>query len=364
LALIEINHTKNYYERKMKMKVIQESIGQSGHQPVFSFTLVNDHGAEVTAINYGCIITKIVVPDKNGNYENIVLGHDSLKEYADDSYFLGAVVGRVGGRIQGGSFELDGNIYTLAQNDGNNHLHGGLRGFDKVVWDAEILEAGVCFSYLSPDGEEGYPGNLHLQVTYTLDNHNELKIQYAAQTDKKTLVTLTNHSYFNLSGNLKRDILQHTLKLKSDQFLELDHEFIPTGKFVDVKNTPFDFTSERVIESGTASAHPQNLLVGDGYDHPFLLETNHNKEIVLKDPESGRVLTIETDEAGVVVYSGNSLNSEGEFRGTPSKKYLGICLETQALPDAIHHPHFPSTILTKDEQYSSVTVYKFGIEKD
>jgi aldose 1-epimerase len=346
----------------IKLKVIHDSFGQIDNQIVSSFTLVNDHGVEVTAINFGCIITKIVVPDKNGNYENIVLGHDSLNDYIQDPYFLGAVVGRVGGRIKGGSFELDGKTYTLAKNDHNNHLHGGIIGFNKVVWDAEIIEEGIRFSYLSPDGEEGYPGNLHIQVTYTLNNHNELKIQYDAQSDKKTLATVTNHSYFNLSGNLKRDVLNHELTIKSDQFLELDEEFIPTGHFVDVKNTPFDFTSKRVIESGNASAHPQNILVGDGYDHPFLLNTNHDKEIVLKDTESGRVLTIETDEAGVVVYSGNSLNSEGEFRGTPGKKYLGICLETQALPDAIHHPHFPSTILDKDQKYSSVTVYKFGME--
>jgi aldose 1-epimerase len=346
------------------LKVIHESFGQIDNQMVSSFTLVNDQGVEVTAINYGCIITKIVVPDKNGNYENIVLGHDSLNDYVQDPYFLGAVVGRVGGRIKGGSFELDGKTYTLAKNDHNNHLHGGVIGFNKVVWDADVIENGVRFTYLSPDGEEGYPGNLHIQVTYTLDNDNQLKIHYGAHSDKKTLVTVTNHSYFNLSGNLKRDILNHKLMIKSDQFLELDDEFIPTGNFLDVKNTPFDFSSERVIESGTTSAHPQNALVGDGYDHPFLLNTNHNKEIVLRDSVSGRILTLVTDQVGVVVYSGNSLKSEGVFRDKPCAKYLGICLETQALPDAIHHPRFPSTILDIDQPYSSVTVYNFGIEKE
>ncbi|MFL6517291.1 MAG: galactose-1-epimerase, partial [Bacillus sp. (in: firmicutes)] len=171
------------------MKVIHESFGQIDNQMVSSFTLVNDQGVEVTAINYGCIITKIVVPDKNGNYENIVLGHDSLNDYVQDPYFLGAVVGRVGGRIKGGSFELDGKTYTLAKNDHNNHLHGGVIGFNKVVWDADVIENGVRFTYLSPDGEEGYPGNLHIQVTYTLDNDNQLKIHYGAHSDKKTLVT-------------------------------------------------------------------------------------------------------------------------------------------------------------------------------
>jgi aldose 1-epimerase len=343
------------------MKVIQESFGQIDNQHVFSYTMVNDHGLEVTAINYGCIISKIVAPDKNGNLENIVLGHDTLNEYVNDPSFLGAIAGRVAGRIKDGSFELGGTQYVLAKNDHDNHLHGGIKGFNKVVWDAEIIEDGVRFSYFSPDGEEGYPGNLTVQVTYTLNNNNELIIEYGAQTDKKTLVTVTNHSYFNLSGNLKSDILNHTLKIKSDQFLELDSEFIPTGKFIEVNGTPFDFTTERAINTGATSTYMQNVLVGEGYDHPFLLKINHDKEIILKDPESGRTLTVETDEPAVIVYSGNSLPSEGDFRGIPTRKYLGICLETQGLPDAVHHPHFPTVILDKGEQYSSKTVYQFGI---
>jgi aldose 1-epimerase len=349
---------------KINMKVIQESFGQIDNQNVFSYTMVNDHGLKVTAINYGCIITKIVVPDKNGNYENIVLGYDTLKDYVNDSSFLGAIAGRVAGRIKGASFELDGKTYVLAKNDHNNHLHGGIKGFNKVVWEAEIIEDGVRFSYISPDGEEGYPGNLTIQVTYTLNNNNDLIIEYGAQTDKKTLVTVTNHSYFNLSGNIKRDILNHTLKIRSDQFLELDSEFIPTGKFIGVEDTPFDFTSERAINTGATSTYEQNVLVGEGYDHPFQLKSNHDKEIILKDPESGRTLTVETNEPAVVVYSGNSLTSEGEFRGIPSRKYLGICLETQGLPDAVHHPHFPTVILDRGEQYSSKTVYQFGIEEN
>ncbi|MBT2734015.1 galactose-1-epimerase [Bacillus sp. ISL-7] len=345
-------------------KILKIGIPAAGEQTIFSFAIQNDYGVEVTAINYGCIITKIVVPDKNGDFVNVVLGHDTLNEYVNDPYFLGAVAGRVAGRIKGGSFELDGESYTLARNENNNHLHGGIKGFSKVVWNAEIIGSGVRFSYTSSDGEEGYPGNLIIEVTYILNNKNELSVHYKAGTDKKTLVTLTNHSYFNLSGNLKRDILHHTLTIKSDKFLELDHEFMPTGNFIEVEKTPFDFRNERVINTGTRSCHPQNILVGEGYDHPFLLHTHHDSEIVLKDPEGGRTLTIETNEAGVVVYSGNSLKSEGEFRGVQSIKYLGICLETQALPDAIHHPHFPSVILDKDNLYSKTTVYKFGVEED
>lgn len=343
------------------MKVIQEDFGQINQQPVYSYTLINDHGLEVTAINYGCIITKIIAPDQHGNFENVVLGHDTLDDYLNDSSFLGAVVGRVGGRIKGASFELDGKTYHLAKNNGNNHLHGGIKGFDKVVWDAKVLEDGVRFSYLSEDGEEGYPGNLSIEVIYRLTNDNELSIQYEAKTDQKTILTLTNHSYFNLSGSLKRDVLDHSLTLKSDQFLELDEEFIPTGHLAVVADTPFDFTNGRQIEAGAVSDHPQNVLVGKGYDHPFVLNTNHDEEIILKDVDSGRTLTVETDEPAVVVYSGNSISSEGDFRGVPSRKYLGICLETQAFSDAIHNPHFPSMILDKGQPYTSVTKYKFGV---
>ncbi len=344
------------------LKVMKEVMGEHDGQAVYSFTMVNNAGMEVTVLNYGCIITKIMVPDKNGHEENVVIGHDSLEGYVQDRAFLGAVVGRVGGRIQGGAFELDGRRYTLAQNNGSNHLHGGIKGFNKVVWNAEEVENGVQFTYLSRDGEEGYPGNLHVQVTYTLDEENQLRIQYEAETDKKTILTLTNHSYFNLSGNLKADILQHSLQLKSDQFLELNEEFIPTGTRLNVEHTPFDFREGSRIEAGTVSKHPQNVLVGHGYDHPFLLNEHHNEEIMLRDPVSGRKLTVETDEVGVVVYSGNSLGSTTTFRGTQACSYLGICLETQALPDAIHHDDFPSTVLDNGETYSSTTVYRFDVE--
>jgi len=347
------------------MKVIQEKFGEINDQTVNSFTLVNDHGMELTCINYGCIITKMITPDKDGNYENIVLGYDSLEEYVKGSYFFGTVVGRVAGRIKGGSFDLNGKTYTLAKNENNNHLHGGDKGFDKVIWDASIQEndedVSVQFSYLSPDGEEGYPGNLNIKVTYTLNNQNELTIHYSGISDEKTLLNMTNHSYFNLSGNIKRDILNHSLSIKSDKFLELNDELLPTGELLDVLGTPFDFTSEQLIKSGVESNHSQNQLAGQGYDHPFLLSSNHDQEIVLTDSESGRTLTIETDEPGVVVYSGNQMKSEGEIYGVPSRKYLGICLETQGLPDAIHHPNFPSWVLEKDQEYTSVTKYKFGV---
>lgn len=349
------------------MQIIQEKFGAIEGNTIYAFTIKNNHGVEITCINYGCIITKIIVPDKEGDFENIVLGYHTLQEYLNDTTYLGAIVGRVGGRIKGAQFELDGQIYSPANNEQNNHIHGGIKGFSRVIWDAEVFEngdsAGVQFKYLSPDGEEGYPGNVTAKVTYTLNNVNELDITYDAVTDKKTPLTMTNHSYFNLSGNLRRDILNHTLKLKSDKFLELDREFIPTGSMLDVRNTPFDFTRERSIQSGTVSTHPQNVLVGKGYDHPFLLNSRHDEEIVLKDSESGRTLIVETDEIGVVVYSGNSLGKEGYIRDVPSRKHLGICLETQGLPDAINQPDFPSVILDKGEKYHSVTKYRFGVDR-
>jgi aldose 1-epimerase len=349
---------------RQSMEVIKEEFGKLGEQTVFKFTLKNEKGLEISCLNYGCVITKIMVPDRDGNVENIVLGYDTLEEYIENSYFLGAVIGRVAGRIKGGSFELDGKSYSLAQNENTNHLHGGLKGFNRIVWDAEILEneqeIGVRFSYISPDGEEGYPGNLKVAVTYSLNNQNELTIRYDGKSDQKTLLNMTNHSYFNLSGNLKRDVLQHTLKIKSDKYLPLTDELLPTGEIAEVQGTPFDLTANCFIRTGAASSHPQTILAGNGYDHPFLLSARHDQEIVLTDEESGRTLTIETDEAGVVVYSGNQLKEAGEIFGAPCRRYLGICLETQGLPDAVHHPQFPSWILDKDEEYKTATVYKFG----
>ncbi|MFB5166307.1 aldose epimerase family protein [Parageobacillus toebii] len=347
------------------MKVIQEKWAEIDQQPVISFTMINDHGMEVTCINYGCIITKIVTPDKDGNYENVVLGFDQFDPYVTNSPYFGAVIGRVAGRIQNACFELDGKTYTLCKNENNNHLHGGVKGFHRVLWNAVAVEkeeeVGVQFSYTSPDGEEGYPGTVQVQVTYMLNNQNELVISYNAHSDKSTLLNLTNHTYFNLSGNIKRDILNHELKIKSDQFLELNEELIPTGVFLDVANTPFDLREGKKLKDGITANHPQIELVGQGYDHPFLLNVHHDKEIVLQDPESGRTLTVETDEVGVVVYTGNQLQEGMDIYGVPSRKYLGICLETQGLPDAIHHPHFPSWVLQSGEKYSSVTKYRFGV---
>ncbi|MFJ5714144.1 aldose epimerase family protein [Neobacillus sp. NPDC093127] len=347
------------------MKILQEPFGELKGQAITAYTMVNNQGMEVTAIDYGCIITKITAPDRNGTFENVVLGFDTVDEYALHSPYFGAVVGRFAGRIAGAEFELEGKKYLLAKNDNGNHLHGGLQGFDKIVWAAETVEkadaVSVVFSYLSKDGEEGYPGNFDLKVTYTLTDDNELQVSYTGETDQTTLVNVTNHSYFNLSGELKRDILNHQLTLKSDQFLELDPHLIPTGEFLSVENTAFDFRNGRKIIDGVQAEHPQNILAGKGYDHPFLLTENQGGEIVLEDEESGRVLTVETDQLAVVLYTGSQMTGGYSVRGVPVRRYLGLCLETQGLPDSIHHAHFPSSILKKGETFESMTKYRFGV---
>lgn len=351
------------------MEIIQRDYGQMNGRTITAFTMVNEHGMEITSLNYGCIITKVYTPDKHGNFENVVLGFDSIEEYQKYSPYFGSVIGRFAGRIKNAEFVLEGKVYQLAKNNNGNHLHGGLKGLDKVFWEIQTAvdenSVKLDFTYFSKSGEEGFPGNLLMRVTYTLNNRNELIISYKGESDESTLINVTNHTYFNLSGNLKRDILNHQLTIKSRQFVEIDEELIPTGKLLLVENTPFDFTSSRKILDGTTSKHKQNRIVGNGYDHPFLLTEHHNKEIVLMEVESGRELIIETDEPAVVLYTGNQLEDKDSFsiRGVPSCNYLGVCLETQGLPDSIHHPHFPSSILQKGEVFHSSTKYKFGILK-
>lgn len=326
----------------------------------------NGNGIEVSCLNYGGIITKIITPDRKGNYENIVLGFKEISKYQSNPIYAGAIVGPVAGRIQDGQFALEGHTYTLDRNDGQNHLHGGFQGFHKVIWNTEIIEkeqeTAIEFSYTSVDGEGGYPGNLTTTVTYTLRNTNELIISYQGISDKSTLWNPTNHTYFNLSGNLKEDILQHRLKMDSSQFLELTQELLPTGNLLKVENRVFDFRNGRKIIDGIHSLDPQTILAGRGYDHAFLLDSHQQKEIALYDEKSGRVLTVETDAACVVLYTGNCISDDLDFHGIKSKPYLGLCLETQGFPDAIHHSNFPSCIINKNQIVSTMTKYTFSID--
>ena len=305
---------------------------------------------------------------KNGNLEDVVLGFDSLSSYVKNNPFFGCIVGRYGNRIAKGKFKLDDQTYTLAINNGENHLHGGLKGFDKVVWAGDSYNtpdgAVLKLTYTSKDLEEGYPGNLQTEVTYTLTNENELKIDYKATTDKKTIVNLTNHSYFNLSGNTKTDILNHVLSLAASKFLPVDKGLIPTGELKDAKGTPFDFTTPHVIGE-RINEKDQQLQFGGGYDHCWIFDDADklSPKATVYDSTSGRFLEVFTTEPAVQFYSGNFLNGSvtGRFNTVYTKRF-GLCLETQHYPDSPNQPSFPSTVLNPGDVYTSQTIYKFSVK--
>lgn len=336
------------------------------------YTLVNDAGMKVKITNFGAIITSIVVPDRNGKPGDVVLGYDRVEGYinAVDKPYFGAIVGRYGNRIAKGRFSIGDESYTLATNNGENHLHGGVIGFDKVVWDAKPLNTedstGLELTYLAKDMEEGYPGNLKVTVTYRLNNQNELSVDYYAATDKATPVNLTQHSYFNLKGEGNGDILGHELMINAKAYTPVDEGLIPTGEIADVAGTPFDFTEAKSIGRDIGQEN-QQLTFGLGYDHNFVLD-NPAGEMGLAarivEPTSGRVLEITTDEPGVQFYCGNFL--DGRLKGKSGQAYVyrgGFCLETQHFPDSPNQPKFPSTILEPGEKYLTKTVFKFSTQK-
>lgn len=331
------------------------------------YLLKNTLGTEMSVITLGGTITSLKTADRNGVIEDVVLGYDSIAGYIKAPSFFGALVGRYGNRIAKAKFTLDGNTYTLAKNNGENHLHGGLKGFDKVVWQAvpsTTNEGAVLkLTYLSKDMEEGYPGNLSVEVTYTLTNDNELKIAYYATTDKKTVVNLTNHSYFNLSGNTRRDILGHTLSLAASRFLPVDKGLIPTGELMDVKGTPFDFTTPTVVGLRINSDHPQ-IKTGIGYDHCWVFDKEPNTlglGATLYDSISGRYMEMFTTEPATQFYSGNFLTGAvtGKFNTVYNQRW-GLCLETQHYPDSPNQSAFPTVVLNPGEAYKTETVYKFS----
>lgn len=332
------------------------------------FTLKNDHGVTVQAITYGGIITSITTPDRNGVTSDIVLGFDSIDGYLKEHPYFGAIIGRYGNRIAKGRFALDGQTYKLATNNGANHLHGGVRGFDKHVWAGAPLAGknGVAFTRTSPDGEEGYPGNLTVRVTYELTDHNQLVAQYKATTDKATPVNLTQHSYFNLAGAGSGDILNQTLMINADRFTPVDGTLIPTGEIADVEGTPFDFRQPTSVGARIAQPHPQ-LTHGQGYDHNWVL--NRRGEglqlaAIATDPVSGRTLEITTTEPGIQFYAGNFL--DGTLKGKGGHVYqrrAGFCLETQHYPDSPNQPNFPTTVLQPGQEYKTSTVFTFGVSR-
>jgi len=331
------------------------------------YLLKNTLGTEMSVINLGGTIVSLKTADRNGIIEDVVLGYDSIDGYIKAPSFFGALVGRYGNRIAKAKFTLDGNTYTLAKNNGENHLHGGLKGFDKVVWQAVPSTASdgavLKLTYLSKDMEEGYPGNLSVEVIYTLTNNNEVKIAYQATTDKKTVVNLTNHSYFNLSGNTRRDILGHTLSLAASRFLPVDKGLIPTGELMDVKGTPFDFTTPTVVGLRINSDHPQ-IKTGIGYDHCWVFDKDPNTlslGATLYDSISGRYMEMFTTEPATQFYSGNFLTGAvtGKFNTVYNQRW-GLCLETQHYPDSPNQPAFPTVVLTPGDVYKTETVYKFS----
>ena len=332
-------------------------------QEVYEYTLINKNGIEVRVINYGGIITSIIAPDKNGVMEDIVLGYDSLSGYLKETPYFGAIVGRYGNRIANGKFTLDGTTYTLAQNNNGQHLHGGIKGFDKVFWNIEDTgQNKLKLMYLSKDMEEGYPGNLNVDVTYELTDTNELKIAYSATTDKKTIVNLTQHSYFNLTGKAKGDILNHELTLYADKFVPVTKVLIPTGELMPVKGTPFDFNTSTAIGVRVNDKH-QQLEFGLGYDHCWVLSS----EDVIKhaasvyEPTSGRTLEVYTTEPAIQFYCGNFLDGSitGKYNVVYKHRY-GLCLETEHYPDSPNQKAFPSTELKPGEVYHTQTTYVFG----
>lgn len=342
----------------------KEFYGKLGDDSVYLYTLRNKKGMEVKITNYGGTVTSIMVPDKNGEMGDVVLGFDSFQGYLHQSNpYFGCIVGRYANRIANGKFELDGNTYSLAQNNGANSLHGGRKGFDKVVWDVKAVDSSsITLHYLSKDMEEGYPGNLDVTVVYSISDDNELKIDYTANTDKATPVNLTNHAYFNLSAGKDSTILDHELMIKSDKYTAVNAGLIPTGQLPEVKNTPMDFNTPKRIGQDITKV-PGGPPVG--YDHNWVLnksgENNFELVATVFHPASGRFMEVYTTQPGVQFYSGNFL--DGTLTGRNGVKYVkhaGLCLETQHFPDSPNQVSFPNTIVKPGETYHHVTSYKFS----
>ena len=356
-------------EASPTMNITKQSFGRSGDgAAVDLYSLSNENGMIVRITNYGGIITSVIVPDANGKFGDIVLGYDRLDGYLDKTPYFGAIVGRYGNRIAGGRFEIDGRTYTLATNNGPNHLHGGTVGFDKVLWEASEIKAdgsvGLELNYTSADMEEGYPGNLEARVVYTLSGETELKMEYRARADKATHVNLTNHSYFNLRDGGASPHLDHLVMINADRFTPVDETLIPTGELRSVEDTPFDFRTPRAI-GDRIDADDEQIARGGGYDHNYVLngeagELRLAARVVEKT--TGRVMEVFTEEPGMQFYTGNFLDGTIIGKGGVVYKFRhGFCLETQHFPNSPNQPDFPSTLLRPGEEYKTVTVYKFSV---
>ena len=369
IFLVIISNSCTKISKKMQvLKIDKIQFGETmDGTDVDQFILSNNSGMEIRIITYGGIITSWTAPDKNGNYKDIVLGYNTLAEYEAETPYFGALIGRYGNRIAKGKFSLDNKEYTLAVNNGVNHLHGGLKGFDKVIWDAKTIVSdstvSLELSYLSKDMEEGYPGNLETKVTYTLNNKDELSVNYEATTDKPTIVNLTQHSYFNLTADFNQDILGHKLVINADSFLPVDNTLIPTGEFRDVNGTPFDFKTSKAIGIHIDNENIQ-LKNGLGYDHCWVLNDQDNGVRFVAsayEPVSGRLLEVFSDEPGIQFYSGNFLDGTLPSKNKGMYQHrTGFCLETQHYPDSPNQKNFPSVRLNLGEKYNSKTVFRLS----
>lgn len=342
---------------------------QDVHKKWKLFTLTNKHGMRVSILNFGGILTDISVMNKQGVLENVVLGFKDVADYEHNPNYIGALIGPVAGRIENSNFQLGGKKFSLEANEGPHHLHGGSGGFHQVVWQATSFQTtekvGVRLTHFRPDGEGGYHGNLDVSVTYTVTNDNELIIDYEAESDQTTALTLTNHSYFNLSGHRATPVHDHHITMNSKQFIELDQALLPTGRKRDVSQTPFDFRKGRKIVDKIESVDEQNKRVDHGYDHYFIFSKADQNRVIVKEATSGRVLTITTDQPGMVMYTANGLPDDIDIETVEHEqgKYMGICFETQAAPASLHHDGFPSVELPAGETYAKQTVFSFHSEK-
>lgn len=322
------------------------------------YTITNTTQLSVSIITYGGIITNILMPDKNGNFDDVVLGFDDFQSYIKNLPYFGCITGRYANRIANGKFSLEGKNYTLAVNNGPNHIHGGIKGFDKVIWNAKTIKNGIELRYLSKDGDQGYPGNLDCTVIYTLSEDNQLKIQYLAQTDKPTIVNLTNHSYFNLAGQGNGDILDHQLTINADSYTPVDQNATPTGKILPVKDTPFDFNQPKKI-----SDQIDQLI--NGYDHNYVLNKTDKAlslAAIVNHHPTARIMKTYTTQPGIQFYTGNFLDGTITGKsGKTYKKHYGFCLETQHFPDSPNQRQFPSTLLYPGQIYNQTTIYEFDI---
>ena len=369
IALVACNQTGNNTKPDNSpedIEIEERYYGQTLEgDTVTSYTLINTQGMTMEVINYGGIIVSLTAPDRAGKLQDVVLGFDSLQPYLHGNPFFGALVGRYGNRIAKGKFNLDGEEYALIQNNGENHLHGGTKGFDKVIWESQATDTPdgpmLQLSYTSAHMEEGYPGELSITVTYVLRNDNALQVDYTATTDRPTIVNLTQHTYFNLNPN-SETILDHELTLNADHYLPVDVGLIPIGSLKKVIGTPFDFLDAHTVGERINSDHPQ-LVIGGGYDHCWVLngpEDDLKTAAVLFDPATGREMTVETTEPGVQFYSANFLNGSIKGKGKSYQKRAALCLETQHFPDSPNRPEYPSVRLDPGETYRTTTVFKFS----